>query len=106
MTNYGPEIFAYFGTGKQYTNALTESLNRGVKDRKRDARGMAFESYRAKVLFSQEHKVAKPKPRRTSPFEGFARYTPTSLSDDIYGEVIDYGVPISTVLQLIEAGEL
>jgi phage regulator Rha-like protein len=106
MTNWEEHIFAYFGTGKQYTNALTESRNRGVKDMKRDARGMSFESYRAKILFSQEHKVVKPKPRKTSPFEGFARYAPSSFDGDIYGEVIDYGVPISTVLRLLDSGEI
>lgn len=106
MTNWEEHIFAYFSTGKQYTNALTESRNREVKDKRRDARGMSFESYRAKILFSQEHKVVKPKPRKSSPFEGFSRMSLAGLFNDDDYKSIDYGVPISTVLRLIEAGEL
>lgn len=107
VSNWSAGIFAYFKPGHQFTNAFTESTNRGAKDRHRDARGMAFESYRAKVLFSQEHKIVKPKPRRQSPFIGLAgmqRWTPGV--DDFEGVATDYGVPISTVLRLLERGEL
>jgi len=104
MTNWEAEILAYFKPGHQFTNAFTESSNRGVKTKQRDARGMKFESYRAKVLFSQEHKVVKPKPRRQSPFVGMARMYVSDF--DLWEKDIDYGVPISTVMRLLEDGEL
>lgn len=108
VTNWSDGIFAYFRPGHQYTNALTESTNRGAKDKQRDAMGMEFETYRAKVLFSQEHKVVKPKPRKQSPFEGMGRMTYYSMATDFDFEdaPADYGVPISTVIRLIESGEL
>lgn len=106
VTNFADGIFAYFRPGHQYTNALTESQNRGAKDKQRDARGMEFETYRAKVLFSQEHKIVKPKPRRQSPFEGFSRSFAMVTDFDFEDAPTDYGVPISTVLRLIEMGEL
>lgn len=114
MSNWEDEIFAYFKPGHQFTNAFTESSNRGIKTAQRDARGMKFESYRAKILFAQEHKVVKPKPRRQSPFaepygrgsgSSMSRYTPSTPSLH-EAKPVDYGVPISTVLQLLEAGEL
>jgi len=68
---------------------------------------MKFESYRAKILFAQEHKVVKPKPRRQSPFEGLGRMTYYSMATDFdFDEPTDYGVPISTVMQLLESGNL
>jgi len=108
VTNWSDGIFAYFRPGHQYTNAFTESTNRGGKDKQRDARGMEFETFRAKVLFSQEHKVAKPKPRRQSPFEGMGRMTYYSMAADFDFEDVpaDYGVPISTVMRLLESGEI
>lgn len=73
------------------------------RTKQRDARGMKFESYRAKILFAQEHKVSKPKPRRQSPFEGMGRMAYYEMVDDVPS---DYGVPISTVMRLLEDGEL
>lgn len=69
---------------------------------------MKFESYRAKILFAQEHKVAKPKPRRQSPFEGMGRmaYYGMVTDFDFDDTPADYGVPISTVMRLLEDGEL
>lgn len=106
VTNWADGIFAYFKPGHQYTNAFTESTNRGAKDKHRDARGMSFESYRAKVLFSQEHKIVKPKPRKQSPFEGFGRMYSMATDFDFEDAATDYGVPISTVMRLLSSGEL
>lgn len=57
MTNGEKEIFAYFGPAQRNTNAFTESIDRQMRDLNRDARGMSFEMFRAKALFSLEHKV-------------------------------------------------
>lgn len=49
----------------------------------------------------------KPKPRRQSPFEGMGRMTYYSMATDFdFKEPTDYGVPISTVMQLLESGDL
>lgn len=49
----------------------------------------------------------KPKPRRQSPFEGMGRMTYYSMATDFdFDEPTDYGVPISTVMRLLEDGEL
>lgn len=59
----------HFGDGKRNTNAFTESMNRQMKDLNRAARSMSFEMFRAKMLFSVEHRMKrKEKPRRESPF--------------------------------------
>lgn len=68
MTNWEKEIFAYFGPAQRKTNAFTESNNRKIRDLNRDPRGMSFEMFRAKTLFTLKHKFSKPKPVKESPF--------------------------------------
>lgn len=51
--------------------------------------------------------VKKPKPRRQSSFEWMGRMTYYSMATDFdFDEPTDYGVPISTVMRLLESGEL
>lgn len=108
MTNWEREIFSYFGPAQRNTNAFTESINRQMRDLNRDTRGMSFEMFRAKTLFSLEHKVIKPKPKpkRESPFVGYA----TTMSRSIYLDEselpIDYGVSIEVVLKEIHGERL
>lgn len=98
MTNWDKEIFAYFGPAERNTNAYTESINRQMRDLHRDTRGMSFEMFRAKTLFSLEHKVTKPKPKRESPFAMKRLFTM-----DESEMPIDHGVPIEAVLRAIQA---
>ncbi|MDF0729118.1 ISL3 family transposase [Pseudomonas entomophila] len=100
MTNWEREIFAYFGPAQRNTNAFTESINRQMRDLNRNARGMSFEMFRAKTLFSLEHKVIKPKPKRQSPFVMRDIFTmdPSEIPTD-------YGVPIEAILKATQGAQ-
>ena len=97
MTNWEKEIFAYFGPAQRKTNAFTESINRKMRDLNRDSRGMSFEMFRAKTLFTLKHKFSKPKPVKESPFTvGYVTVGSWDLDDEILD---DYGVSIDAILQ-------
>lgn len=98
----GP-IFNYFRLPEKVTNAFTESANRKMKDLNRDTRGMAFESFRAKVLLAAQHKVVRKRTAKSSPFSGGGRYVGRVTSWDVEYEetVLDYGIPLSTVLAIL-----
>lgn len=100
MTNWEAEIFAYFGDGQRQTNAFTESMNRQMKDLNRVTRSMSFEMFRAKMLFSVDHKMKrKEKPRRESPFEiGYGVPTEADLAR-LAPTMLDMGVPIHGLLE-------
>ena len=100
MTNWEAEIFAYFGDGQRNTNAFTESMNRQMKDLNRAARSMSFEMFRAKMLFSVEHKMKrKEKPRRESPFTmGYGVPTDADLAR-MAPSMLDMGVPIEKLME-------
>ena len=102
--NWEDEILNYFATGKVVTNALTESLNRKIRDKNRDGRGYSFDVLRGKILFSTPHKTRRIT-NRSSPFESsttkFMKKFSVSdwfqspvLEEDI---IIDYGVDLSTI---------
>lgn len=73
-----------------------------MRDLNRDARGMSFEMFRAKTLFSLEHKVTKPKPKRESPFAGYATVMKSVLVLDESELPIDHGVPIEAIIRAIQ----
>lgn len=100
MTNWEAEIFAYFGDGQRQTNAFTESMNRQMKDLNRVTRSMSFEMFRAKMLFSVDHKMKrKEKPRRESPFTmGYGVPTDADLARAAPA-MVDMGVPIGKLLE-------
>lgn len=104
MTNWEAEIFAYFGGGQRNTNAFTESLNRQMKDLNRAARSMSFEMFRAKTLFSVEHKLKrKEKPRRESPFNvGYGIPTEADIAAAA-PTWLDMGVPLEKLLEVIRS---
>lgn len=66
---------------------------------------MSFEMFRAKTLFSLEHKVSKPMPKRESPFALFSLSMPIELDleemeEILYGDAhTDHGVPIEAILR-------
>ena len=102
--NWEDEILNYFATGKEVTNALTESLNRKIRDKNRDGRGYSFDVLRGKILFSTPHKTRRVT-NRSSPFKSnttkfmknfsfFDLLQRTELEEDI---IIDYGVDLSTI---------
>lgn len=101
MANWDKQIFDY-GPAQRNTNAFTESINRSMRDLNRDARGMSFEMFRAKTLFSLEHKVTKPKPKRESPFVGYATTMGRMACLDESELPIDHGVPIEAIIRAIQ----
>lgn len=78
VVKWKKEIFAYFD--HRVTNAVTEALNRNIKDRNREGRGYTFDVLRAKMLygtrqtrprFGQEWRVLEVAPR----------YEPTAIAE-------------------------
>ena len=130
FTNWQPFILTYFE--HPVTNAYTESLNSLIRVMNRLGRGYSFEALRAKILFTEgihSRKQARPKferKRASEPVE-----MGRALPDDAmaYGLPIlekvramkppkeadqhrappppkNYGADISTLIRMIEAGEL
>lgn len=129
--NWTPWILGYFD--HPVTNAYTESLNNLIRVMNRLGRGYSFEALRAKILFAEgahKHKNSRPK------FERKARQEPKERMEEFsMGRVVpgsdwemfagyelpkapkppmepstlppkNYGVDISTLVSLIESGEL
>ena len=130
FTNWQPFILNYFG--HPITNAYTESLNSLIRVMSRLGRGYSFEALRAKILFTEgihSRKQARPKferKRTPEPVE-----MGRALPDDAMGYGLpvlekvratkppkdadqhkappppkNYGADISTLIRMIEAGEL
>ncbi|WNV06015.1 ISL3 family transposase [Candidatus Methylospira mobilis] len=122
-SNWNLWILGYFD--HPVTNAYTESLNSLIRVMNRLGRGYSFEALRAKILFAEgahKHKNSRPK------FERKARETKTVIPDDACGcglpdfavsapkpyipkesstqQPRNYGVDISTLTALIEAGDI
>jgi hypothetical protein len=76
-------------------------------------RGYSFEALRAKILFTEGvHKIEKPKFRRPEPapeHEEYACYSRTFMGSGLTQtdeHQINYGADITTLVKLIEAGQL
>ncbi|OIQ77101.1 transposase [mine drainage metagenome] len=108
--NWAPWILGYFD--HPITNAYTESLNNLIRVMNRLGRGYSFEALRAKILFSEgAHKIVKPKPKfeRRAPDNDrhLASYSLCSFPSTQKEEPEkNYGADISTLVRMIEAGEL
>jgi transposase len=116
--NWAMSILNYFK--HPVTNAYTESLNNLIRVMNRLGRGYSFEALRAKVLFAEgahKHKLSRPKFERKErrPAESFARMMPKSLTEpkqyipkstDSEKLKKNYGADISTLIRMIENGEL
>jgi transposase len=107
--NWTMPILNYFN--HPVTNAYTESLNSLIRVMNRLGRGYSFEALRAKILFAEgayKHKhfemgdsfgrmVPKPAPAPTP-------YIPKSTESEKTEK--NYGADISTLIRMIENGEL
>ena len=127
--NWTMPILNYFN--HPVTNAYTESLNNLIRVMNRLGRGYSFEALRAKILFAEgahKHKLSRPKfERRHEPepvemgyglpsniknFEAsdsFERMTPKPYvpkSTESEKPEKNYGADISTLIRMIENGEL
>ena len=110
--NWQPYILNYFD--HPVTNAYTESLNSLIRVIDRLGRGYSFEALRAKILFAEgafKKQLIRPKfERRNAPDCAFAGY---ARADDFVSyqskqpqKEINYGVDISTLVSMIENGEI
>lgn len=130
--NWTPWILGYFD--HPVTNAYTESLNSLIRVMNRLGRGYSFEALRAKILFAEgahKHKNSRPKfERKERPPVRVPNTRDFSMGRVVPGNdwelMVDFGLPkppkpyqepsthpeknygadISTLIRLIEAGEL
>ncbi len=107
--NWQPYILNHFD--HPVTNAYTESLNNLIRVMNRLGRGYSFEALRAKILFAEgafKKQIIRPKFERRrqddSRFVGYAMMT--SFQSEPKETVINYGVDISTLVEMIESGEI
>lgn len=112
MENWHSHIFAYFDHA--ITNAYTESLNNLIRVMNRLGRGYSFEALRAKILFSEGvHKVKRPnfkRKRQPPPDTGFGevmmRKSISFARPEPEEKAINYGADLSTLVRLIEDGDI
>lgn len=110
--NWQPYILNYFD--HPLTNAYTESLNNLIRVMNRLGRGYSFEALRAKILFAEgafKKQIIKPKFERRKQqlepgFIGYAHYGMNRHQPEPEETEINYGVDISTLIRMIENGEL
>jgi len=96
--NHYDDIFAYWDSPSQITNAYTECLNGLIKMANRIGRGYSYEIIRAKTLYAkQARKVGSG-----------VRLLPSSesqISAKTTSETIEYGPHIPTLIGLPEDGD-
>lgn len=96
--NHYDDIFAYWDSPTQITNAYTECLNGLIKMANRIGRGYSYDIIRAKTLYAKEaRKVGSGVRLRQGP-ETQVPTKPTS-------ETIEYGPHIPTLIDLAEDGK-
>ena len=115
VTNWYDPIFNFFDF--QITNGYTEAMNGLIKVANRIGRGYSFEAIRAKMLFRNGHKT-KPSFRKSASINreyfdkklgqvvvelNMRREFRTPVGND---ELIDFGVPITTLTEMIDRHEL
>lgn len=96
MTNWGGAAMAHFD--HRYTSAYIEGLNRLIGDLNRAGRGYSFDVLRAKAMMAWGQKTPERKFQRLSEGEIWGR------ERFMIAPAPDYGVPISTLAEAIEAG--
>jgi transposase len=110
LGNWEPEIMSYFT--HPITNAYTESLNNLIRVMNRLGRGYSFEALRAKILFTEGvHKVKKPAFDRRSRndlmvMEDTVMMYRSCRSTRTEDRDQNFGADISTLVRLIEDGQL
>ena len=120
--NWGSEILSYFN--HPITNAYTESLNSLIRVMSRLGRGYSFEALRAKILFTEgihNHTQTRPKYQRRKPAVGgnvpidslmFAQINEKEIREKEFRSIRpmplekNYGADISTLISMIEDGDI
>jgi len=110
IRNWHWEIFNYFD--HRITNAYTESLNNLVRVVNRMGRSYSFDALRAKVLFTDGvPKVQRPRDNQRMMVMNEISYRSLDMLKDVFrmdapDEYVRPGMPISTLVKLIEQGEI
>jgi transposase len=110
--NWQPYILNYFD--HPVTNAYTESLNNLIRIMNRLGRGYSFEALRAKILFAEgafKKQIIKPKFERRrqqsdNEFASFALAGFMTNQPEPKETEINFGVDISTLIEMIENGHI
>lgn len=95
--NHYEDIFAYWDSPSQITNAYTECLNGLIKIANRMGRGYSYEIIRAKTLYAKHARKVGSGVRLAIP--------PTTSAKGI-NETVEYGPHIPTLIEIAEAGGL
>ena len=96
--NHYDDIFAYWDSPSQITNAYTECLNGLIKMSNRIGRGYSYEIIRAKTLYAKEARKVGSGIRL---LPGAESQAPTRLAS----ETVEYGPHIPTLIDLAEDGK-
>lgn len=96
--NHYDDIFAYWDSPSQITNAYTECLNGLIKMSNRIGRGYSYEIIRAKTLYAKEARKVGSGIRL---LPGAESQVPTRLAS----ETVEYGPHIPTLIDLAEDGK-
>ncbi len=96
--NHYEDIFAYWDSPSQITNAYTECLNGLIKMANRIGRGYSYEIIRAKTLYAKEARKVGSGIRLLPGAESQVPTKPAS-------ETVEYGPHIPTLIDLAEDGK-
>lgn len=96
--NHYDDIFAYWDSPSQITNAYTECLNGLIKMSNRIGRGYSYEIIRAKTLYAKEARKVGSGIRLLPGAESQVPTKPAS-------ETVEYGPHIPTLIDLAEDGK-
>ncbi|EKD97728.1 MAG: hypothetical protein ACD_23C00754G0002 [uncultured bacterium] len=96
--NHYDDIFAYWDSPSQITNAYTECLNGLIKMSNRIGRGYSYEIIRAKTLYAKEARKVGSGIRL---LPGAELQVPTKSAS----ETVEYGPHIPTLIDLAEDGK-
>lgn len=97
--NHYEDIFAYWDSPNQITNAYTECLNGLIKLSNRMGRGYSYEIIRAKTLYAKHARKVGSGVRLTTPSE-------TPIPTKGTSETVEYGPHIPTLLEIADSGGL
>jgi transposase len=97
--NHYEDIFAYWDSPSQITNAYTECLNGLIKIANRMGRGYSYEIIRAKTLYAKHARKVGNGVRLATP-------SLDTVSTRGIVETVEYGPHIPTLIEIAEAGGL
>ena len=97
--NHFEDIFAYWDSPSQITNAYTECLNGLIKLSNRLGRGYSYEIIRAKTLYAKHA-------RKVGSGMRFAAPAGASAAAKLTPQTVEYGPHIPTLIEIAESGGL